>query len=256
MVFNADDFGFSSEVNSGIIHGHREGILGATTLMANGVAFEEAVRLAKETPTLDVGCHLVLIQGHSVSTGQPLPRSWGELLKAIATRQLNVAAELSAQVERIFNAGLHPIHLDSHKHSHVHPAVFRHILTVAKQYGLVYLRLPFDDGWAPVEPVNWLYRRRLEKIGLRATNHFVGFRLTGVMDEQAMASALTRLSPGVTEFMCHPGYVGPDPEGFPTRLKGSRLRELEALTSPRMARVIEEQKIFVANYRALCGQVA
>lgn len=256
MVFNADDFGFSPEVNAGIIHGHREGILGATTLMANGAAFEEAVLLAKETPTLDVGCHLVLIQGASVETGQPLPQSWSELLRAIALGKIDIAAELNAQVKRILNAGLYPIHLDSHKHSHVHPAVFGEVLKVAQRYGLVFLRLPFDDGWMPGQPANWFYRRRLGRAGLRATNHFVGFRSTGVMDEAAMAAALSRLLPGTTEFMCHPGFVGPDPEGFPTRLRESRLRELEALTSPRVARAIEEQEIFLANYRTLRGMVA
>jgi chitin disaccharide deacetylase len=254
VIFNADDFGFSPEVNAGIIHCHREGILGATTLLANGGAFEEAVRLAKETPTLDVGCHLALIQGFSVETGRPLPQSWGQLLHAIATGRIDIAAELSAQVERILDAGMHPIHVDSHKHSHVHPAVFGEVLKVAKRYGLAFLRLPFDDGWMPGEPANWFYRRRLGKMGLRATNHFVGFRLTGVMGEAAMVSAVGKLSPGTTEFMCHPGYLGPDPPGFPTRLKESRLRELEALTSPKVAAVIQEKEIFLVNYRALLAR--
>lgn len=251
MVFNADDFGFSPEVNAGIIHGHREGVLGATTLMANGAAFEDAVRLAKETPTLDVGCHLVLIQGCSVSTGRPLPQSWGELIRAMATARLDIASELNAQMERILDAGLHPIHLDSHKHSHAYPAIFGQVLNLAKRFGLAFMRLPFDDGWLPGEPANWFYRRRLAAADLRATNHFVGFRLTGVMDEEAMATALTKLSPGTTEFMCHPGYLGPDPPGFPTRLRESRVRELEALTSPKVARVIKEHGIFLANYRTL-----
>ena len=35
--------------------------------MANGDAFEHAVTLARQTPSLDVGCHLVLVQGKSVA---------------------------------------------------------------------------------------------------------------------------------------------------------------------------------------------
>ena len=61
LIVNADDFGFTSEVNAGIVEAHRLGILTATTLMANGQAFEDAVRLARENPSLDVGCHLVLV---------------------------------------------------------------------------------------------------------------------------------------------------------------------------------------------------
>ena len=43
------------------------GILRATTLMANGAAFDDAVRLARATPALDVGCHLVLVGGPSLA---------------------------------------------------------------------------------------------------------------------------------------------------------------------------------------------
>jgi predicted glycoside hydrolase/deacetylase ChbG (UPF0249 family) len=61
LIVNADDFGFTRDVNAGIVECHRNGILTATTLMANGDAFKDAVRLAKENPTLDIGVHLVLV---------------------------------------------------------------------------------------------------------------------------------------------------------------------------------------------------
>ena len=61
LVVNADDFGFTRDVNQGIVEAHRDGILTATTLMATGAAFDDAVRLAKENPSLDMGCHLVLV---------------------------------------------------------------------------------------------------------------------------------------------------------------------------------------------------
>ena len=87
IIVNADDFGFTADVNEGIVAAHRRGILTATSLMANGEAFDDAVRLARETPTLDIGCHLVLIGGESLLTGQPLPASVPELLGALARRQ-------------------------------------------------------------------------------------------------------------------------------------------------------------------------
>src|SRR5207245_3541269 len=80
LVVNADDFGFTPDVNEGIVEAHCRGILTATTLMANGAAFEDAVRLAGEHPTLDVGCHLVLVSGYSVLTGRPFPPTVPELL--------------------------------------------------------------------------------------------------------------------------------------------------------------------------------
>ena len=87
LVVNADDFGFTPDVNSGIVKAHREGILTATTLMANGDAFDDAVRLARETPSLDVGCHLVLIGGRSLLDGKTFPGTASQLVGALALRR-------------------------------------------------------------------------------------------------------------------------------------------------------------------------
>src|ERR1700760_3328441 len=99
LIVNADDFGFTSDVNEGIVEAHRDGILTATTLMANGAAFDHAVSLARETPSLDVGCHLVLVQGRSVlDPSRALPATLPELLRALLRRQVPIYEELSAQV--------------------------------------------------------------------------------------------------------------------------------------------------------------
>ena len=48
-----------------MIRAHQEGILTTASLMVNEPAFEEAVALAREHPTLGVGLHLTLLCGHS-----------------------------------------------------------------------------------------------------------------------------------------------------------------------------------------------
>jgi hypothetical protein len=57
LIVNADDFGFSEEVNEAIIRAHNEGVLTSTSLMVTGQAFDHAVRLASENPGLGVGIH-------------------------------------------------------------------------------------------------------------------------------------------------------------------------------------------------------
>ena len=84
LVVNADDFGFTPDVNEGIVEAHRRGILTAATLMANGEAFDDAVRLARETPTRDIGAHLVLVGGRSLLTGTPLPETVGKLVAVVS----------------------------------------------------------------------------------------------------------------------------------------------------------------------------
>ncbi len=62
LIVNVDDFGFTHDVNEGILESHLHGIARSTSLMSNGAAFEDAVHLAKENlithkthPTLEGG---------------------------------------------------------------------------------------------------------------------------------------------------------------------------------------------------------
>jgi chitin disaccharide deacetylase len=251
LIVNADDFGFTSDVNAGIADAHERGILTATTLMANGGAFEDAVRLAHQIPSLDVGCHLVLIQGMSLMSGEPLPANWRCLLQALLTRRLDPYRELRAQVDKITSVGIRPSHFDTHKHTHVLPKVFAAVVRLAQEYRVPFLRLPFDVNWLPVQGLDRSYRAKVASAQLRTTDNFIGFRLTDHLTEQTLSRALSRLPPGSTEFMCHPGYLGDELAQAQTRLKETRVKELEALTSPLVRQVIEEQQIRLTNYREL-----
>ena len=244
LIVNADDFGFTSDVNAGIIHAHREGILTSTTLMANGDAFDDAVALARKTPALGVGVHLVLIQGRSIATGLPLPLTARDLLVALTRKQVNVYLELRAQVRKILAAGIRPTHFDSHKHTHVLPSIFRIVARLAEEFGIPFVRVPVND------PLRRYYLRVLKRHGIRTTDHFIGFGLTGSLNETSLAAGLGGLREGTTEFMCHPGYLGPELRGAATRLKESRVRELEALTSPRIRTLLNEAGVRLHPYCA------
>src|SRR5438876_7203770 len=87
LVVNADDFGFTRDVNRGILEAHREGILTATTLMATGPAFDDAVALARQNPTLDIGVHLVLVGD------PPFPNTVAQLMRAIVLGRIRIYDE-------------------------------------------------------------------------------------------------------------------------------------------------------------------
>lgn len=252
LIINADDFGFTRDVNAGIVHAHLSGVLTSTTLMANGDAFEDAVRLARETPTLDIGAHLVLVQGHSLLNGSALPEGPRELLPVLARGGLNIYAELKAQIEKILAAGIRISHLDSHKHTHLVPSVFRTVVKLADEFGIRWVRLPLDStvrlGKLSSTLGSRYYRRCAHGKNVSFTDHFLGFHLTGSLTETTFAEALQHLQDGTTEFMCHPGYLGDELKQARTRLKDSRLRELEALTSPRIRQLITEKDIALAPF--------
>jgi chitin disaccharide deacetylase len=248
LAINADDFGFTHDVNAGIMKAHLEGVLTSTTLMANGDAFDDAVRLARETPTLDVGCHLVLVQGVSLSTGRPLPKQPVDLLIELAKGSLDIRSEFRFQCEKIISAGIKPTHLDTHKHTHLVPRVFREVVRVANEFAIPYVRLPLDrtaTGLALAEP---FYRKIARQNDVLLPDYFMGFRLTGSLTEKTLLAAMTRLQDGFTELMCHPGIFGPELASAHTRLKHSRALELNALTSPLIRQAVVDAGIRLRSF--------
>jgi predicted glycoside hydrolase/deacetylase ChbG (UPF0249 family) len=83
------------------------------------------------------------------------------------------------------------------------------------------------------------------------TDHFAGFQITGTLRQSNLIQTLERLPEGLTEFMCHPGKLGPDLRAAATRLKQSRELELAALVSPEVRSAIERRGIELVNYRRL-----
>lgn len=147
LIVNADDFGFNRDVNAGIIEAHQRGILTSTTLMANGDAFAEAVALARATPSLDIGCHAVLVQGASVrDSSLLLPATLPKLARALMRGEISAYEEIRAQVWKIVDAGIRPSHIDTHKHTHLMPPVLRAVARVAREFGIRWVRRPFDFG--------------------------------------------------------------------------------------------------------------
>ena len=69
LIVNADDFGLTSGVNQAIAELHRAGVVTSASLMAREKATDEAIEIARSTPSLGVGCHVVLVDGEPVLPG-------------------------------------------------------------------------------------------------------------------------------------------------------------------------------------------
>jgi predicted glycoside hydrolase/deacetylase ChbG (UPF0249 family) len=263
LIVNADDFGFTRDVNAGIIEAHRTGILTATTLMATGSAtrdaFDDAVRLARETPSLDIGCHLVLV-------GAPgLPLTVPQLVRAVALGRIPVYDQLVRQVRRIVDAGLSPTHLDTHKHTHLLPPVLEAVARISEEFRIPWVRRPFDFPLQPggvggakrawtnrlMRVMNGRFRSTLARHRCRSTDWFAGFRLTGRYRSGDLVQLIRALPEGVTEFMCHPGRLGDELRAARTRLKESREEELRALTAPEVRAALADARVSLTTFRDL-----
>ena len=249
-------------MNEGIVEAHRNGVLTATTLMANGDAFDDAVRRAREVPSLDVGIHVVLVQGRSVrDPAKQFPETLQDLGKALMRREIHAYDEAAAQVRRIVAAGIQTRHLETRKHTHLFPPVLDAVARIAREFDIPWVRRPFDYGTGPVAgltkqavgaAMKMMSPRFAKKLaGFRMTDHFTGFQLTGTLDTSGILETLKTLPQGLTEFMCHPGHCGDELRAAATRLLETRAADLAALTSPEVRRVIEERGIELTSYRAL-----
>jgi predicted glycoside hydrolase/deacetylase ChbG (UPF0249 family) len=158
LIVNADDFGLTSGVNTGIVTAHQEGIVTSATIMATGAAFEHAARLASENSRLGVGVHLVAVGGTAIAPPHEiksladadgrLPATLTQLaLKLIrgAVEVTDVEREFRAQLELVKRAGITPTHLDTHKHAHTQPRVMEAPGRVASDYGIRWVRNPFES---------------------------------------------------------------------------------------------------------------
>jgi predicted glycoside hydrolase/deacetylase ChbG (UPF0249 family) len=263
LIVNADDFGLTAGVNRAILELHLGGLLTSTTLMARAAATEEAIELARATPSLSVGCHIVLVDGEPVlppaqlgtladpNTGRLQPTLGGFLKRLLSgrIRGAEIEAEAAAQIASLQGRGVRLTHVDTHKHTHMFPAVLRPLLRAARAAGIRAVRNPFELGWSvratPGAP--WLRRtevtllRRLEPAfrrivaeeGFVTTDGAIGVLATGTLDAATVSSLLRALPAGTWELVTHPGYNDGDLAQAHTRLLASRETEREALRALR-----------------------
>jgi predicted glycoside hydrolase/deacetylase ChbG (UPF0249 family) len=194
----------------------------------------------------------------------PFPMTVAELTRAVVLGRIRIYEELSAQVQRVLDAGLRPSHLDTHKHTHLLPPVLSAVARISEEFKIPWVRRPFDF---PIEPngISWkkrsvsrafgVVRGRFERVlarhGCRSTDHFAGFQITGKFDASDVAALIRALPEGSTEFMCHPGICTAELLAARTRLKESREEELRALTAPEVRGALQESGVELVNYHGL-----
>jgi chitin disaccharide deacetylase len=291
LIVTADDLGLTRRINEAIEKAHREGIVTAASLMVNGCAFEAAAGMLKDNPELDAGLHLNLTEGKPASAYEQIPSLAGplgflyhhplELMSALARRQVhlsNLETETRAQIEMALAAGVRISHIDGHKHVHVLPQIFHLMCKIAPDYGIKAVRSTLEKtpGLCSLLTRNLGSSRQIVKqyvFGkalsagfslaisvngrkvLNTPRRFYGITQTGFLDIRAFADIIHGLEDGVSEMMCHPGYVDDDLQRTPTRLHFQRERELELLTGREVREVLKQNGVVLVSYRHLrdCG---
>ena len=240
LIINADDFGFSHDVNAAIIQAHEEGILTSTSLMVTGDAAQEAIALAKNHPHLAVGLHLVLVCGKSVLPPAQIPHlvdSQGNFshnpTQAGLNYQFNQATraelrlEIYAQLEKFRDSGLNLAHVDGHLHLHVHPVILNILTEFAAEFKIKFIRLPSEEltknlkidrrnllikiVWSIVFGQLRNYGESLLKThNIKFADRVYGLLQTGNMSEEYLLSLIPQIEAELVEIYAHPALVNTD----------------------------------------------
>jgi chitin disaccharide deacetylase len=268
LIVNADDFGRSASINQAVIRAHREGILTTTSLMVNEPAFEEAVALARENPTLGVGLHLTLLCGHSALPPDAIPglvNARGEFsnnppgtgFRYFFQRSLRepLRREIHAQFQKFRATRLPLDHVNGHLHLHLHPTAFRILMSDAAQLGIKRLRLTFDPFRLNLRVASGhlLYRvlhaaiyralsararPALARRGIRHTDAVFGLLQNARVDELYVTRLLPQIPAGDSELYSHPSL-----DEFK--------HEFDALISPRVREQVDQLGIKLIRYQDL-----
>ncbi|HUO61463.1 MAG TPA: ChbG/HpnK family deacetylase [Candidatus Acidoferrales bacterium] len=283
LLVNADDFGLTEGVNRAIAECHTRGMVTSTTLMATGAAFECAVELSRSLPNLSVGCHMVLVDGEPLLPPDAVRsllapgtnrfyHSIGEFARAALLgkfRPDEIEAEASAQFDRLHQAGVRISHFDSHKHTHLFPAVLGPVLRAAKRAGINAVRNPFEpsstlsmgtvlrDRKLAVRTAEVLvlrsyrqyFMKQIRAYGMWTPDGSIGVAATGSLTQEILCELIERMPEGTWELCCHPGYNDSALDSIRTKLRQSRMVELEALTSRGVRDLLAREGVVLQSFR-------
>ncbi len=267
LIVNADDLGLCTGTVTGILHGHRHGIITSTSIMFTTPAAGRGVEMARAHPSLDAGVHLTFVEGRPV-----LPVDWVPSLVneqgcfptseewMAGRRRMDMGeleAEFKGQISLTRQAGLPISHLDLHTSAgYVLPGVFELSLKLAAENGLA-IRLPFGEGWekmmgqgvaaaigVPLAQVKKIVEYFLAKVAEMEVPHpdrFIdAFADPAALTGEGLARLIAGLGEGTSELLTHPAHAagctrslgdGTHPGGS-TLTAPRRAAELAALCDP------------------------
>ncbi len=253
LVVTADDLGLTRGVNAAVRRAHTDGVVTATSLLAVGTAFDDAARLLRDHPGLELGAHLALVgedppllSAREVPTLVDHTGRFPLSYRTVVARGLagridpdDVRRELRAQLEHVQGVGVPVTHLDTHQHTHLWPLVGRVVAELALAAGIDAVRLPRSRSVGVtgmgVGVLSAALRRRLARAGLTTTDDYAGLDEAGAMDEDRLVATLRAAAARgarTLEVNAHPG-VADDPDAGRFAWGYRWPDELAALTSPR-----------------------
>ena len=275
LIVNGDDFGFNEKVNEEILRSFKNGILRSTSLMANGKSFEDAIKIIKSNPELDIGVHLTLVGGKPILNNDKIPSlldgngffhkdvinfSQKYFSNKISLEEVKI--EFTAQIEKILNHVDKISHIDCHQDVHILPKILDITIELANNYNIKFVRIPKErlkgymfrnlksfDTLAQMIVRNYFFSAAKKKIP-SSTDYFIGFYLGGKLSKQNLLTLIKNLpADGVCELMCHPGLFEITTSNSCRNYR--QVEEASALVDSEILELLHEKNIEITSFKNL-----
>lgn len=258
LIVKGDDMGAAHGINLGTIDAHKRGVITTTNVIVPGPWFPEAVRLLKETPTLDVGVHLALtsewdnVKWRPLTAAPSIVDEDGYFFPMVQPRagstpkaSIKESGWKLDEIERELRAQLTMAkrHLPQATYTWNHmgftslaPEVAALVSRLSKEFGLL---VPSEIG---VQRVGAVYEGKD----------------SGAVKADKLAARLEKLGPGLWLHIDHAATDDPEMRaiGHPGYewVAADRSANVEAWTSPKVREVITRRGIKLTSYRDLKGR--
>ena len=272
LIIHADDAGMSHSVNVGTIRSMTEGVVNSASIMVPCPWFLEIVDYFRKHPDMDFGLHLTLTaewktyRWHSVASPDKLPGLhddegflWREVAQVAGHASPDeVETELRAQVQRAFDFGIKPTHVDTHMGTvFATPMFFQAYRKVANEFNLPYmmpritpeLKARLGKPWQLVLDA---IDRNLSKKGEITLDHLI--QISGSHDAESQRKfyldALGNLKPGITQIIIHCGLYDDELRSITASARRRNL-DREIFSSSEVKKLIESEGIQLITWREI-----
>jgi predicted glycoside hydrolase/deacetylase ChbG (UPF0249 family) len=268
LIVNADDYGLTPGVSSGIREGHLKGIVTTATAMMNMPSAREDLQIATvECPKLGLGVHLVLTAGEPLrrNSSSSLARPDGlfysiEEISGSGTyfEQIDVGElrdEWRAQIENFMKSGARLDHLDSHHHiSYYHEKTYEVMYLLAEEYRVgVRTLVPVEDHIQVLGTVSEIILLPSERfmqhfrVSAAKPDGFICSFMHHNVSLATLLNILSELPDGSFELMSHPGRMDAHLQSV-SSYSALRQQELAILTHEETLEAVRRHCIFLVTY--------
>jgi predicted glycoside hydrolase/deacetylase ChbG (UPF0249 family) len=272
VILHVDDVGMAHSSNRGAIEAVEKGVATSWSVMMPCPWVPEIARYLRQHPNVDSGLHLTLtsewglyrwgpLAGKSQVPGLVDPEGclWRNLLQVVRKATPDeIEREIRAQIDRAETLGIPITHLDSHMGTlFVRSDYFERFAKVGIEKKIPILAVGGhmthtlqENREAALRLQPWA--KKIWNAGLPVIDD-LHTRLTRWNSEEKTDRLLTllkELKPGVTEILFHASLPTED---FPliTATSEARRADLQALTDPRVKKLIQERGIILTTWKEL-----